>query len=123
MLGPIGRWNGNKPLVRQPAQPRIRQVIAFFAAAGLGAAVSALIGAFCAVHVLTDENYFHQWRVWWAGNWMGSLEIAPVALTWRCAGGCPIFQYASFAGWSWSSPPTDAGPQVYLAHFSGVLCR
>jgi len=34
-------------LIRQPAQPRIRQVIAFFGAAGLGAAASAVIGAFC----------------------------------------------------------------------------
>jgi signal transduction histidine kinase len=69
-------------LIRQPTQPRIRQVIAFFAVAGLGAAASALIGAFCAVHVLTDANYWHQWQLWWAGNWLGSLAIAPVALTW-----------------------------------------
>jgi signal transduction histidine kinase len=69
-------------LIQQPAQPRIRQVIAFFAAAALGAAASASIGAFCAIHVLTDGNYLHQWQVWWAGNWMGSLAITPVALTW-----------------------------------------
>jgi signal transduction histidine kinase len=69
-------------LIPQPAQPRIRQVIAFFAAAGLGAAASALIGAFCAVHVLTDASYWHQWQLWWAGNWLGSLAITPVALTW-----------------------------------------
>jgi signal transduction histidine kinase len=69
-------------LIRQPAQPRIRQVIEFFAAAAVGAAASALIGAFCAVHLLTDANYWHQWQLWWAGNWLGSLAIAPLALTW-----------------------------------------
>jgi signal transduction histidine kinase len=69
-------------LIRQPAQPRIRQVLGFFAAAGLGAAASALLGALCAVNVLGDANYLHQWQIWWAGNWLGSLAIAPVALTW-----------------------------------------
>jgi integral membrane sensor domain MASE1 len=69
-------------LIRQPAQPRIRQVLGFFAAAGLGAAASALLGALCAVNVLGDANYLHQWQIWWAGNWLGSLAIAPVVLTW-----------------------------------------
>jgi signal transduction histidine kinase len=69
-------------LIRQPTQPRIRQVLGFFAAAALGAAASAVVGAFCAIHVLPDANYVHQWQVWWAGNWLGSLAIAPVALTW-----------------------------------------
>ncbi len=69
-------------LIREPAQPRVRQVLAFFAAAGLGAAASGLIGALCATHLLTDANYWHQWQLWWAGNWLGSLAIAPVVLTW-----------------------------------------
>ncbi len=68
--------------IRQAALPRIRQVLAFFAACGLGAAASALLGALGAVHALTDANYLHQWQLWWAGNWLGSLAIAPVALTW-----------------------------------------
>jgi hypothetical protein len=24
----------------------------------------------------------HQWQLWWAGNWLGSLCLVPVALTW-----------------------------------------
>ena len=64
------------------ALPRIRQVIVFFAAAALGAGASGILGAFGAVHELTDVSYLHQWQLWWAGNWLGSLAVAPVALTW-----------------------------------------
>lgn len=109
-------------LIRQPAQPRIRQVIAFFAAAGLGAAASALIGAFCAVHVLTDANYWHQWQLWWAGNWLGSLAIAPVALTWAIRWRLPDLAVRKsrplelvlaaavligMTGWIFSAPPAS----------------
>ncbi len=64
------------------ALPRISQVIVFFAAAAIGAGASGVLGAFGAVHVMTDVSYFHQWQLWWTGNWLGSLAVAPVALTW-----------------------------------------
>jgi len=116
-------------LIRQPAQPRIRQVIAFFGAAGLGAAASALVGAFCAVHVLTDENYFHQWQLWWAGNWLGSLATTPVALTWAVRWRLPdlaVHQYrrpelavtaAVLTGmtvWIFSAPPGSLNLTTFL---------
>jgi signal transduction histidine kinase len=107
-------------LIRQPSQARIRQVIGFFVAAGLGATASALVGALCAVHVLTDANYVHQWQVWWAGNWLGSLAIAPVALTWAVRLRLPELAVHKFrrldlmvisvvalgmTGWIFSAPP------------------
>jgi integral membrane sensor domain MASE1 len=116
-------------LIRQPAQPRIRQVIAFFAAAGLGAAASALLGAFCAVHVLTDPNYWHQWQLWWAGNWLGSLAITPVALTWAIRWRLPDLAVRKFrlpelvvtaavligmTEWIFSAPPASLSLTTFL---------
>lgn len=116
-------------LIRQPAQPRIRQVIAFFAAAGLGAAASALIGAFTAVHVLADENYLHQWQLWWAGNWLGSLAITPVALTWAIRWRLPDLAVRKFrrlellvtavvltgmTEWIFSAPPVSLSLTTFL---------
>jgi signal transduction histidine kinase len=68
--------------VAQPALPRIRQVLQFFGSTALGAAASACVGAWVSVHVLADAHYGHQWQLWWAGNWLGSLCLVPVALTW-----------------------------------------
>src|ERR1700761_7805531 len=86
--GIVGAWLAQR-LIRQAQQPRIRQVVAFFGAAAVGSAVSAGMGAFCAMHVLADANYFHQWQLWWAGNWLGTLTIAPVALAWAVRLGLP----------------------------------
>jgi integral membrane sensor domain MASE1 len=79
------------------ALPRISQVIVFFAAVAIGAGASGILGAFGAAHVLKDVSYLHQWQLWWAGNWLGSLAIAPVALTWAvrwqspdCSTSCEI---------------------------------
>jgi signal transduction histidine kinase len=68
--------------IPQAQLPRIRQVVAFFGAAAVGSGASAVLGAFCAVNVLSDASYLHQWQLWWAGNWLGSLAITPVALAW-----------------------------------------
>ena len=68
--------------ITQPALPRIRQVLLFFGSTALGAAASACVGAWASVHTLADTHYGHQWQLWWAGNWLGSLCLVPVALTW-----------------------------------------
>ncbi len=62
--------------------PRVRGVLQFIAAAAAGAATGALLGAYGAVHALEDATYLHQWQLWWAGNWLGSLTIAPAVFTW-----------------------------------------
>ncbi len=108
--------------VRHAALPRIRQVLAFFGASGLGAAASAALGALGAVNALTDVNYLHQWQLWWAGNWLGSLAIVPVALTWTIRWHRPelaVQQYnrgelvlgavllIGMTAWIFSGPPAD----------------
>lgn len=62
--------------------PRIQQLVIFLGACGIGAGASALLGAFGATHMLTDPNYLHEWQLWWAGNWLGSLTVGPVAMNW-----------------------------------------
>jgi len=62
--------------------PRVRHVLEFIGAAAIGAAVGALAGAYGAIHVLPDASYLNQWQLWWSGNWLGSLAIAPVVFTW-----------------------------------------
>jgi len=32
--------------------------------------------------VLPDASYLNQWQLWWSGNWLGPLAIAPVVFTW-----------------------------------------
>src|ERR1700720_2468278 len=69
-------------LMATPEIPRIRHVLQFFAAVALGAAASAVIGAFGAAQPLSAARYFREWQLWWAGNWLGSLCIAPVVMGW-----------------------------------------
>lgn len=54
----------------------------FLLATTSGAIVSATLGAFVAVQSYGDVGYLHQWQLWWAGNWLGSLVVAPVVYTW-----------------------------------------
>lgn len=65
-----------------PSTPQLSQVARFVAASAVGAAVGALIGALGAEQSLASAPYWHHWQLWWAGNWLGSLAVAPVGLTW-----------------------------------------
>lgn len=69
-------------VIPDAAQPRLRQVAAFLIASAAGAAAGATIGAAGAVRALSGQPYWHEWQVWWAGNWLGSLTVAPLVLTW-----------------------------------------
>jgi signal transduction histidine kinase len=69
-------------LIRAPSTPDIRQVLLFLAAIALGAASSALIGAFASIHTSVGTHFLRQWQLWWAGTWLGSLFVAPVVLSW-----------------------------------------
>jgi signal transduction histidine kinase len=62
--------------------PRIRNVLGFIAAVTVGSAVSAVLGAFAATRSLGGPSYFREWQLWWAGNWLGSLCVAPVVMGW-----------------------------------------
>jgi signal transduction histidine kinase len=57
-------------------------VLRFIAAVAIGAAASAVLGAFASTHTLGGAHYLREWQLWWAGNWLGSLCIAPVLMGW-----------------------------------------
>ncbi len=62
--------------------PRMRNVLAFIAVAAIGSAASAVVGAFASAHTLGGAEYLREWQVWWAGNWLGSLCVAPIVILW-----------------------------------------
>ena len=65
-----------------PQIPGIKNVLRFIAAVAIGAAASAVLGAFATSHTLGGAHYLRDWQLWWAGNWLGSLCIAPVLMGW-----------------------------------------
>ena len=72
----VKRW------IADPTLPRLGQVALVIAASAAGAAVGALVGASGAAMVLEDASYLRQWQLWWAGNWLGTLVIAPAVMAW-----------------------------------------
>jgi signal transduction histidine kinase len=80
-----------RAFVSTPQFARVAQVLKYFLAAAAGAALSATLGAFGAVHGLGQESYLQQWQVWWAGNFLGSAVIAPVVLCWTVKRQLPQF--------------------------------
>src|SRR5882672_8827067 len=71
-----------KRLMATPYLPKVRSVLQFTAAVALGAAASAVLGAVSSMQSLGGGHYFREWQLWWAGNWLGSLCIAPVIMGW-----------------------------------------
>lgn len=71
-----------KPLILRPSHAHVAQVVRAFGALAVGAAVGAFLGAWAATHAFADADYVRQWQIWWAGNLLGSLTIAPLALVW-----------------------------------------
>lgn len=69
-------------LVPTPRVPKLRNVVLFIASVAVGSAASAIIGAYSSTHSLFDAAYWREWQVWWAGNWLGSLCIAPIIMGW-----------------------------------------
>jgi signal transduction histidine kinase len=94
------RW-----LMGEATVPRIRQVMQFFGSAAIGAAIGALVGAYGAIHLAPNANYLEQWQLWWAGNWLGSLTIAPVAFTWAIRWRTPAY----------AAPPARISEGIVLA--------
>jgi PAS domain S-box-containing protein len=64
---------------------RIRDVLALLVAgAVIGTAVSATIGvtSLCLGEVQPWSMYGELWRIWWLGDGVGTLVVAPLVLTW-----------------------------------------
>jgi signal transduction histidine kinase len=68
-------------LIETPEVPRIQHVLQFLAAVALGAAASAVVGAFGSVST-GGASYWREWQLWWAGNWLGSLCLVPAVMSW-----------------------------------------
>ncbi len=69
-------------IIEAPRVPRMRNVLLFIAAVAVGAAASALVGAYATNHTFGGPNYVRECQIWWAGNWLGSLCIAPIVMGW-----------------------------------------
>jgi signal transduction histidine kinase len=69
-------------LIATPRIPRMPNVLLFIAAVATGAAASAVVGAYGITQSLLSPAYMREWQIWWAGNWLGSLCIAPIVMGW-----------------------------------------
>jgi signal transduction histidine kinase len=71
-----------RSLIPTPREPKLRNVLIFMAAVAVGSAASATLGAFGVVHQFGGRDYLREWQIWWAGNWLGSLCVAPILMGW-----------------------------------------
>jgi signal transduction histidine kinase len=101
--GIIGALIASRLMVT-PEIPRIRHVLQVLAAVALGAAASAIVGAFGATQPWGAARYFREWQLWWAGNWLGSLCIAPGVMGWA----------VRWHTREHSAPPAPAGELVLI---------
>jgi signal transduction histidine kinase len=115
-------------LIAAPSMRQIRQVLQLIAAIALGAAVSAILGAYASIHTSVGTHFFRQWQLWWANSWLGSLFLAPVLLTWALQRpvpgdssppaaireviliGCALL---AFTCWLFASPPAALSPILH----------
>src|SRR6202000_730333 len=79
--GMVGAFVASR-LIPTPRVPQMRNVLLFIAAVAAGAAASALVGAFATTRTLGTPDYVRELQIWWAGNWLGSLCIAPIVMGW-----------------------------------------
>jgi signal transduction histidine kinase len=79
--GMVGAFIASR-LISTPRVPRLRNVLLFIASVAIGSAASAVVGAFGTTHMLGGPEYLREWQLWWAGNWLGSLCIAPIVMGW-----------------------------------------
>ncbi len=107
-------------LIAAPGVPRMRIVLLFIASVAVGAAASAVVGAFGTTRTFGGPDYAREWQIWWAGNWLGSLCIAPIVMGWALrlrarrhsvAAGPAVemmligFAMLAMTSWVFSAPP------------------
>ncbi|HYP78991.1 MAG TPA: MASE1 domain-containing protein, partial [Steroidobacteraceae bacterium] len=65
---------------------RTRQVLQIVFASAVGAAAGAMLGAWANASTFTSSmdalEYLHQLQIWWAGDWLGVLVVAPLLVCW-----------------------------------------
>jgi signal transduction histidine kinase len=79
--GMVGAFVASR-LIATPRVPRLRNVLLFIASVAIGSAASAVVGAFGTTHLFGGPEYLREWQLWWAGNWLGSLCLAPIVMGW-----------------------------------------
>ena len=79
--GMVGAFVASR-LISTPRVPRLRNVLLFIASIAIGSAAGAVVGAFATTHLLSGPDYLRELQLWWAGNWLGSLCIAPIVMSW-----------------------------------------
>src|SRR5882757_1502792 len=79
--GMVGAFVASR-LIATPRAPRLRNVLLFIASIAIGSAAGAVVGAFATTHMLGGPEYLRELQLWWAGNWLGSLCIAPIVMGW-----------------------------------------
>jgi signal transduction histidine kinase len=79
--GIVGAFIASR-LIPTPRAPQMRNVLLFIASVAVGAAASALVGAFATTRTLGTPEYVRELQIWWAGNWLGSLCVAPIVMGW-----------------------------------------
>jgi signal transduction histidine kinase len=79
--GVVGAFVASR-LIPIPRVPQMRNVLLFIASVAVGAAASALVGAYATTRTLGTPEYVRELQIWWAGNWLGSLSIAPIVMGW-----------------------------------------
>ncbi len=79
--GMVGAFVASR-IIEAPRVPRMRNVLLFIASVAVGAAASSLMGAYATTQAFGGPNYVRECQIWWAGNWLGSLCIAPIVMGW-----------------------------------------
>jgi signal transduction histidine kinase len=66
----------------QPAMARMRDVVALIAVSMASTMVSATVGVFSLRLAGVAGDFGYAWRVWWLGDVIGDILVAPLLLTW-----------------------------------------
>lgn len=77
----VGAWIASR-LIPTPRIPKMRNVLLFIASVAVGAAASSMVGAFGTTHTFGGSDYVRECQIWWAGNWLGSISVAPIVMGW-----------------------------------------
>jgi PAS domain S-box-containing protein len=87
IMAVVGAWILRRLAGGRPALTSMRDVLGLVAAAALGPLVSATSGVatLALSGIIPWSSYVAVWRVWWVGDAMGVLLVAPLLLTWVLA--------------------------------------